>query len=77
MKFSLIFFFLRFDFFLFYPFRIKNSNEMSILSQNYVLFWECSFGVNGKIGIVKDFLYGMSKVREKQSLIHLNESFEY
>jgi hypothetical protein len=39
---------------------------MSILPQNDASFWErYSFGVKGKIGIAKDFLYGRGKVREK------------
>jgi hypothetical protein len=58
------------------PFHTKNPNRMPILSQNYALFWErCNFGIKGKIGIANDFLYGMGKVRENQSLIHLSESF--
>jgi hypothetical protein len=60
----------------FVPFHKKNLSRMSILPQNYASFWErCSYGVKGKIGIVKNFLYGMDKVRENQSLIHLSESF--
>jgi hypothetical protein len=60
----------KFDFLSLCPFRIENPNRMSILSQNYMSFWEqCSYGVRGKIRIAKDFLYGMGKVRENQSLI--------
>ena len=66
----------KFDFFSLYSFRIENPNEMSILPQNYMSFWDqYSFGIKSKIGISKDFLYGMSKVRENRSLIHLSESF--
>ena len=58
------------------PFRTENPNEMPILPQSYVSFWErCSFGVRSKIGIAKDFLYGKGKVRKNQTLIHLSESF--
>jgi hypothetical protein len=57
----------KFGFLSFCPFRIENRNGMSILSRNYELFWErYSFGVRSKIGIVKDFLYGMGKVRENK-----------
>jgi hypothetical protein len=49
---------------------------MSILPLKIASFWEqCSFGVRGKIGIAKDFMYGRGKVKENQSLIHLNERF--
>ena len=66
----------KFGFLLFCHFRTENHNRMSILPQNYAWFWkQCSYGVRDKIGIVKDFLYVKGKVREKQSLIHLNESF--
>jgi hypothetical protein len=48
------------------PFRTENANRISILPQNDASFWEqCNFGVRGKIGIAKDFLYGRGKVREK------------
>jgi hypothetical protein len=50
----------------FCSFRTENPNGMSILLQNDSLFWEqYSFEVKGKIGIAKDFLYIMDKVREK------------
>jgi hypothetical protein len=66
----------KFDFLSLYSFRIENPNRMSILPQNYALFCErYSYGVRGKIEIANNFLYGMSKVRENQSLIHINESF--
>ena len=67
---------LKFDFLSLCPFRTKNPNEISILPQNYASFSEwCSVGVKGKIEIAKKFLYKKGKVREKQSLIHLSESF--
>ena len=67
---------LKFGFLLLYSFRTKNHNGMSILPQNFASFWEqYSVGVRGKIEIANNFLYGMGKVREKQSLIHLSESF--
>jgi hypothetical protein len=66
----------KFSFLSLCSFRIKNPNRMSILTQNYVSFWEmCSYGVKYKIEIVKNFLYGMNKVRKNQNLIHLSESF--
>jgi hypothetical protein len=65
-----------FDFLSLCPFRTENPNEMPILPQNYASFWErCNFGARSKIGIANDFLYGMGKVKENQSLIHLSESF--
>jgi hypothetical protein len=66
----------KFDFLSLCPCRTENPNRMSILPQNYMSFWErCNYGVKGKIGIAKNFLYGMGKVRENHSLIHLSESF--
>jgi hypothetical protein len=66
----------KFDFFSFFSFCIENHNRMSVLPQNYASFWDqCSYGVRSKIGIEKNFLYVMGKVRENKSLIHLNESF--
>jgi hypothetical protein len=66
----------KFDFLSFCSLRTKNLSRISILPQNYASFWEqCSYGVKGKIGIVKNFLYEMDKARENQSLIHLSESF--
>jgi hypothetical protein len=48
------------------PFRTENPNGMSILPKNNASFWErYNFGVRGKIGIAKDFLYRRGKVREK------------
>jgi hypothetical protein len=65
-----------FGFFSLCPFRIENLYRMSILPQNCMSFWErCSYGIKGKFGIVKYFLYEMDKVRENQSLIHLSERF--
>jgi hypothetical protein len=54
------------------------AKTMSFWARWVLYFWnpkQCSFGVRGKISIVKDFLYGMDKVRENQSLIHLSERF--
>jgi hypothetical protein len=49
-----------------YPFRTENPNRISILPQNDTSFWkQYSFGVKGKIGIAKNFLYRRGKVREK------------
>ena len=52
----------------FCSFRTENSNAMPILPNSKTKtasFWkQYSFGVRDKIGITKDFLYGMGKVRE-------------
>jgi hypothetical protein len=55
----------KFGFLSFCLFYTENPNRMSILPQNNASFWKrYSFGIRGKIGITKDFLYGMDKVRK-------------
>ena len=55
-----------FGFLSFCQFCTKNPNGMPNLPQNYALFWErYSFGVRGKIGIAKNFLYGIGQSERK------------
>jgi hypothetical protein len=54
----------------------KNSNRISILPQNYASFYEqYSVRVRSRIGIAKKIMYEKGKIREKQRLIHLSETF--